>query len=142
MLPSRVQPETACETFTRLRDQLAENTLAYWQGKPLATEAWAGMTRGVEFTRQCRSLYDFERKWVSRQQMGLGLADYWSVYAGNRPRPNPVTESETVMRIYKCLLYAAGAEQEYTAFEKDFASFAITESAIRKARKSAAAQPL
>ncbi len=125
------------EVFNALRDQLAENTLVYFEHKPLTPEAWRGVTRGVEFTRQCRSLYDFERKWMRRQEQGLGLVDYWSDVASGKPKPHPLAESDTVMLIYKSLLYAAGAEQDYTKFETEFASFAITEAAIRKAKKNA-----
>lgn len=127
--------------FNELRDQLAHNTLLFWANKPIAPAAWRGITRGVEFTRQCRTLCDFEKKWVSRQKLGLGLMDAWSCYAQGEVKPDPMAENAAVMGIYKGLLFAAGVPQEYTEPEKEFAALAISEVVIQKAKRHATPSP-
>ena len=132
----RVQKEQ--QAFNDLRDQLVWQTLVYWKSKPLQPEAWKGITRGVEFARQCRSVQDFERKWISRQKQGLGLMDAWSVFACDQPRPDPAVEAQTVNTIYTALLFGTGANHEYSQADREFASLAITKVAIRKAKQHAA----
>jgi len=127
--------------FTELRDGLIEHTLLFWENKPITTEAWRGITRGAEFARQCRTLHDFETKWMPRYQQGLGLFDAWSTYTALKPRPHQAVESETINRIYRGLLFAVGVEQSNTPADNAFAAAAITDLVIKKAKHHARPSP-
>lgn len=127
--------------FTALRDELIDHTLSTHAVYGLSTQAWRGVTRGVEFARQCRNLHAFESMWATRNKYGLGLFDAWSVYTPANKQPHAGVESETINRIYTCLLWANGVDLKIEPATKAFALLAMTDVVIKKAMNHARPSP-